>query len=141
MALDMDIHELLVIGNLDFLICQVLREWATKNSKTLPYVKLAQRLCKKFKKIEFKHTPRAQNEFADPLATIASMIQHPKNSHIDPLEITLREEHAYCSHVEAKPDGKPWYADIKSLWRMESIPKIPREIKRKPSGKWLTDSS
>ncbi|XP_059285608.1 uncharacterized protein LOC132039079 [Lycium ferocissimum] len=47
------------------------------------------------------------------LAIIASMIHHLESSHIDPLKISLREEHAYYSHVEAEPDGKPWYADIK----------------------------
>ncbi|XP_059306358.1 uncharacterized protein LOC132057772 [Lycium ferocissimum] len=82
--------------------------------KILPYVNLAQRLCKKFKKIEFKHTPRAQNEVVDALTTIASMIQYPESSHIDPLEISLKGEHTYSSPVEAEPDGKPWYADIKT---------------------------
>ncbi|XP_060182227.1 uncharacterized protein LOC132611884 [Lycium barbarum] len=113
MALDMDIHELLVIGDSDLLIHQVQGEWATKNAKVLPYVTLAQSLCKKFKKIEFNHMPRAQNKFADALATTKSMIQHPERSHIDPLEISLRAEHSYYSHVEAEPDVKPWYNDIK----------------------------
>ncbi|XP_059295418.1 uncharacterized protein LOC132048747 [Lycium ferocissimum] len=84
-----------------------------KNKKILLYVNLAQRLCKKFRKIEFRHTLRAQNEFADTLATIASMIQHRESCHIDLLRITLKEEHAHCCHVEAEPDGKLWYNDIK----------------------------
>ncbi|XP_060183093.1 uncharacterized protein LOC132613051 [Lycium barbarum] len=113
MALDMDIHGLLVIGDLDLLIHQVQDKWAAKNAKIIPSVNLAQRLCKKFKKIKFKHTLRAQNEFDDALGTIASMIQHPESSHIDLLEISLREDPSYCSHVEAEPDGKPWYTDIK----------------------------
>ncbi|XP_060190488.1 uncharacterized protein LOC132619672 [Lycium barbarum] len=41
------------------------------------------------------------------------MIQHPESSHIDPLRISLQEEHAHYCHVEAEPDGKPWYNDIK----------------------------
>ncbi|XP_060184847.1 uncharacterized protein LOC132614410 [Lycium barbarum] len=113
MALDMDIYELLVIGDSDLLIHQAQGEWATKNKKILSYVNLAQVLCKKFQKIEFRHTPRAQNEFANALATIASMIQHPESSHIDPLRISLKEENAHCCHVEAEPAGKPWYSDIK----------------------------
>ncbi|XP_060196240.1 uncharacterized protein LOC132625635 [Lycium barbarum] len=113
MALDMNIHKLMVIGNLDLLIHQVQGEWATKNAQILPYVKLAQRLCKKCKKIDFKHTSRAQNELADALATIASMIQHLNISHIDPLEISLREENAYYLHMVEEPDGLPRYIDIK----------------------------
>ncbi|XP_059292532.1 uncharacterized protein LOC132045992 [Lycium ferocissimum] len=122
MALDMDINELLVIENFDLLIDQVERKWATKNDKILPYVNLAQRVCKKFRKIEFQHTLRAQNEFADALATIASMIQHPESSHIDSLEISLKEEHVYCSHVEVEPDGKPWYNDIKTYLEKQEYP-------------------
>ncbi|XP_060183381.1 uncharacterized protein LOC132613387 [Lycium barbarum] len=93
MVLDMEVNELLVIRDFDLLIHQ--------------------RLCKRFRKIEFQHTPRAQNEFADALATIASMIQHPESSHIDPLRISLKEKHAHYCHVEAEPDGKPWCNNIK----------------------------
>ncbi|XP_060182142.1 uncharacterized protein LOC132611786 [Lycium barbarum] len=124
MALDMNIQELLVIGDFDLLINQVKGNWATKNDKILPYVNLAQRLCGRFKSIDFRHThtPRAQNEFVDVLATIASMIQHPKSGHIDLLEITLKEEQAHCACVEAEPDGKPWYVDIKTYLEKGEYP-------------------
>ncbi|XP_060211800.1 uncharacterized protein LOC132639365 [Lycium barbarum] len=122
MALDMDINELLVIGDYDLLIHQVQGEWATKNDKILPYINLAQRFCKRFKKIEFRHTPRAQNEFADVLATISSMVQHPESSHIDLLEISLKEKHAYYSYMEGEPDGKPWYNDIKMYLEKREYP-------------------
>ncbi|XP_015057541.1 uncharacterized protein LOC107003772 [Solanum pennellii] len=75
-----------------------------------PYV---QKLCKRFRKIEFRHTPRIQNELADALSTIASMIKHPDTDYIDPLDIELKEHPVYYSHVEAEPDGLPWYFDIK----------------------------
>ncbi|XP_047256221.1 uncharacterized protein LOC124888975 [Capsicum annuum] len=38
---------------------------------------------------------------------------HPDQIYIDPLEISLKEQPAHCVHVEEKPDGKPWYYDIK----------------------------
>ena len=41
------------------------------------------------------------------------MIQHPDQSYIDHLEISLKEQPAHCVHVEEEPDGKPWYYDIK----------------------------
>ncbi|XP_060170654.1 uncharacterized protein LOC132601589 [Lycium barbarum] len=122
MAFDMNIHELLVIGDSDFLINKVKGNWATKNDKILPYVNLVKRFCGRFKSIDFRHTPTAQNEFADALATIASMIQHPESTHIDPLEITLREEQAHYTHVEVKLDGQPWYADIKAYLEKEEYP-------------------
>ncbi|XP_060216665.1 uncharacterized protein LOC132644124 [Lycium barbarum] len=97
-------------------------EWATKNDKILQYANLAQRLCKMFTKIEFRHTLRDQNEFADALTKIASMIQHPESSHIDPLQISLKEEHAYNSLMEVEPDGKPWYNDIKMYLEKRDYP-------------------
>ncbi|XP_060182299.1 uncharacterized protein LOC132611962 [Lycium barbarum] len=63
------------------------------------------------------------DEFADVLATIASMILHLESSHIDPLRIILKEEHAHCFHVEAEPNGKMWYIDIKIYLEKREYPK------------------
>ncbi|XP_070011176.1 uncharacterized protein [Nicotiana sylvestris] len=48
-----DIQELLVIGDSDFLVHQVQGEWATKYSKIFPYLHYVQELRKRFTKIEF----------------------------------------------------------------------------------------
>ncbi|XP_070032308.1 uncharacterized protein [Nicotiana tomentosiformis] len=85
MAVDMNIKELLVIGDLDLLIHQVQGEWSTENVKILSYLHYVKELCKKFTKIEFKHVPRIQNEFANALASLSSMIQHPNKNYIDPI--------------------------------------------------------
>ncbi|XP_027768881.1 uncharacterized protein LOC107018637 [Solanum pennellii] len=113
MAIGMNVYELLVIGDSGLLIRQVQGEWTVKNPKIIPYVKYVQKLCKRFRKIEFRHTPRIQNELADALATIASMIKHLDTDYIDPLDIELKEHPVYCSHVEVEPDGLPWYFDKK----------------------------
>ncbi|XP_049357012.1 uncharacterized protein LOC125821647 [Solanum verrucosum] len=107
MAIDMNVHELLVIGDSDLLIHQVQGEWAVKNPKITPYVQYIQNLCKRFRKIEFRHTPRTQNELADALATIASMIKHLDTSYIDPVDIEVKEQPVHCSHVEPEPYGLP----------------------------------
>ena len=83
------------------------------NPKIIPYVKYVQKLCKRFRKIEFRHTPRIQNELADALAAIASMIKHQDTDYIDPLDIELKQHPVHYSHVEAEPDGLPWYFDKK----------------------------
>nr|XP_009586792.1 uncharacterized protein LOC104084598 [Nicotiana tomentosiformis] len=72
-------------------------------------------LCKMFTKTEFKHVPRIQNEFVDALETLSPMIQHPDRSYIDPIEVEIRDQHAYCFHVNEEPDSKPWYHNIKKL--------------------------
>ncbi|XP_075083487.1 uncharacterized protein LOC142167228 [Nicotiana tabacum] len=115
MSVDMNIKELLVIGGSDLLIHQVQGELSTKNVKILPYLHCVKELCKKFTKIEFRHVPKIQNEFADALATLSSMIQHPDKNYIDPIEVENKDQHAYCFHVNEEPDGKPWYQDIKKF--------------------------
>nr|XP_009631553.1 uncharacterized protein LOC104121299 [Nicotiana tomentosiformis] len=41
------------------------------------------------------------------------MIQKRDKNYIDPIEIEIRDQHAYCFHINKGPDGKPWYYDIK----------------------------
>ncbi|KAK4716584.1 hypothetical protein R3W88_014922 [Solanum pinnatisectum] len=113
MAIDMNIQELLVIGNSDLLIHQVQGEWSTKNVKILPYLLCMKELCKKFVNIEFKRLSRAQNKFAHALATLASMIQHLDKKYIDPIKVNVQDQPAYCFHVDEESDGEPLYYDIK----------------------------
>ncbi|XP_070039390.1 uncharacterized protein [Nicotiana tomentosiformis] len=80
-------------------------------------------LCQKFTKIEFKHVPKIHNEFADALATLSSMIQHPDKNYIDPIEVEIGDQHAYCFHINEEPDGKPWYHDIKKFLATREYPK------------------
>ncbi|XP_075087668.1 uncharacterized protein LOC142169671 [Nicotiana tabacum] len=113
MAVDMNVKELLVIGDSDLLIHQVQGDWSTKIVKILLYLHCVKELCKKFTKIEFKHVPMIQNEFVNALETLSSMIQHPDKNYIDPIEVKIRDQHTYCFHVDEEPDGKLWYHDIR----------------------------
>ncbi|XP_070013653.1 uncharacterized protein LOC142176093 [Nicotiana tabacum] len=122
MAVDMNIQELLVIGDSDLLIHQVQGEWNTKNTKILPYVHCVKELCKKFIKVDFKHIPRVQNKFADALATLSSMIQHPNKNYIDPIKMNVQDQPAYCFHVDEEPDGEPWYYDINRYLKTRDYP-------------------
>ncbi|XP_070031827.1 uncharacterized protein [Nicotiana tomentosiformis] len=86
LAIDMNVQELLVIEDSDLL---------------------------RFTKIEFKHVPRVQNEFADALATLSSMMQHPDKNFIDPIPIEICKQPTYCAHIEEAFEGNPWFHDIK----------------------------
>ncbi|XP_070012999.1 uncharacterized protein [Nicotiana sylvestris] len=86
---------------------------ATKNSKILPYLHHVQELKRRFIKKELRHVPRIQNEFADALAYLSSMIQHPDKNYIDPILMRIHNQLAYCAYVEEEADGKPWFHDIK----------------------------
>ncbi|XP_015068715.1 uncharacterized protein LOC107013276 [Solanum pennellii] len=131
-AIDMNVQELLVMADSGLLIHQVKGEWAVKKMQIIPYVQYVQKLCKRFCKIEFRHTPRIQNELVDALATIASMIKHPDTDYIDALDINLKEYLVHCSHVEEEPDGFPWYLDIKKYLESGSYPEDATSNKRKP---------
>ncbi|XP_070034964.1 uncharacterized protein [Nicotiana tomentosiformis] len=122
MAVDMNVKELLVIGNSDLLIYKLKREWSTKNVKILPYLHSVNELCKKFTKIEFKHVPKIQNEFVDTLATISSMIQHPDKNFIYPIEVEIRDQHVYCFHVNEEPNSKPWYHEVRRFLATREYP-------------------
>ncbi|XP_070039467.1 uncharacterized protein [Nicotiana tomentosiformis] len=50
MAIDMNIKELMVIGDFNLLFHKVQGEWSTKNVKILPYLHCMKELCKKFTK-------------------------------------------------------------------------------------------
>ncbi|XP_070047349.1 uncharacterized protein [Nicotiana tomentosiformis] len=107
-----DDEELLVIEDSDLLVHQVIGEWTTKNTNILPYFCCVQELINRFTKIEFKHVPRIQNEFANALATLSCMIQHPDKSFIDHIPIVIHKKPAYCAHIEEEIDGNPWFHDI-----------------------------
>ncbi|XP_070019593.1 uncharacterized protein [Nicotiana sylvestris] len=70
-------------------------------------------LRKWFTKIECRHVPRIQNDFANAMATLSSMIQHPDKNFIDPIPVRIHNQLTYCAHIEEETDGNPWFHDIK----------------------------
>ncbi|XP_070005889.1 uncharacterized protein [Nicotiana sylvestris] len=64
------------------------------------------------------------------------------NTHIDPLEIQVRNQHDYCNTFETEPDGEPWYHDIKRFLKTREYPEHAkgdqkRTIRRLASGFFL----
>uniref|UniRef100_A0A1S3XFX8 RNase H type-1 domain-containing protein n=2 Tax=Nicotiana TaxID=4085 RepID=A0A1S3XFX8_TOBAC len=107
MAINQDVEELLIMGDLDLIIQQAQREWETRDVKLIPYRKHVEELGKRFKSIEFRYIPRCHNELPDALATLASMLSYPGDAYIDPLEIQIQERHGYCNTVETAPNTQP----------------------------------
>nr|XP_033514817.1 uncharacterized protein LOC117279406 [Nicotiana tomentosiformis] len=102
MAIDLDVEELLIMGDSDLIIRQHVED-----------------LRKQFKFVKFRYIPRFHNELADALGTLASMLPYPD---IDPLEIQIREWHGYCNVIEIEPDVQPWYHDIKRFFKTKKYP-------------------
>ncbi|XP_019066565.2 uncharacterized protein [Solanum lycopersicum] len=122
MAINLDVHELLVLGDFYLLIRQARGEWENRDIKLIPYKRCLEDLIKNFKSIEFRYIPRFHNELADALATLASMLSYPGNTDIDSLEIQVRDRHNYCNIIAVEADGEPWYHDIKQFIEVREYP-------------------
>ncbi|XP_070015191.1 uncharacterized protein [Nicotiana sylvestris] len=134
MAIELDVKELLIMGDSDLLIMGAQGEWETRDVKIFPYSQHVKELGKRFKSIEFRYIPCCHNELADALATLASMLPYPGNAHIDPLEIQIRERHRYCNTIETAPNTQPWYHDIKRFLKTQEYPEQAVETRREPLG-------
>ena len=78
-----------VFGDSTLVIAQAQRLWKVKEEHLKPYQQHLDGLTKTFDKIEYTVIPRAQNQFADVLATLASMVEIPKGVWTWPLEIEI----------------------------------------------------
>ncbi|RVW98084.1 Pro-Pol polyprotein [Vitis vinifera] len=99
-------------------------EWKTRDVKLKPYHAYLELLVGRFDDLRYTHLPRAQNQFADALATLASMIDIPVDATVRPLLIESRSAPAYCCLIDyAEPDdGLPWYHDIYHFLRLDVYP-------------------
>ncbi|GKV46606.1 hypothetical protein SLEP1_g53580 [Rubroshorea leprosula] len=128
-ALDMNIQDLEIYGDSALIICQTNGEWQTKDPKLIPYHQNLETLIKKFRFISLNHMPRTKNQFADALATLASMIQISKDEVIKPLVIEISQESAHC--MEIKVDDQPWFHDIKQFLQNGEYPLYASEVNKK----------
>ena len=81
----------------------------------MPYHECLQKWALKFSKIQYQYVPWMQNQIADALATIASMMDGPKEDKTRSIVVEQKEELAYCMTIEEDKEknreGK-WYSDI-----------------------------
>ena len=81
----------------------------------MPYHEYLQRWALKFSKIQYQYVPRMQNQIADALATMASMMDGLKEDEARPIVVEYKEEPAYCMTIEEDEENKgegEWYLDI-----------------------------
>ncbi|PKI39701.1 hypothetical protein CRG98_039914 [Punica granatum] len=110
-AIDFKVKELEVFGDSMLVIFQTLGQWKTKDAKLVPYHEYLEKLAENFENISFTYTPRMTNQFADALATLASMVSITRENLIEPLEIEIAEGPVHCNAIEVS-EAKPWYQDI-----------------------------
>ncbi|PKI70850.1 hypothetical protein CRG98_008741 [Punica granatum] len=98
-----------------------VKELETKDPKLVPYHEYLEELTENFEDISFTYTPRMKNQFADALATLASMVSITKENLIEPLEFEIAQGPAHCDVIDTV-DDKSWYADIKHLLQTGQFP-------------------
>ncbi|RVW29022.1 Ribonuclease HI [Vitis vinifera] len=101
-ALELGIRQMEVFGDSNLVLRQIQGEWKTRDVKLRPYHAYLELLVGRFDDLRYTHLPRAQNQFADALATLASMMTFPDATEPD--------------------DGLPWYHDIYHFLRLGVYP-------------------
>ncbi|PKI58431.1 hypothetical protein CRG98_021189 [Punica granatum] len=129
-AIDFKVKELEVFGDSMLIIFQTLRQWKTKDAKLVPCHEYLERLTENFKDISFTYTPCMKNQFADALATLASIVSITRENLIVPLEIEIAKGPAHCNAIEAS-EAKPWYEDIRNFLRTGQYPPFADRRDRK----------
>ena len=76
-----------VFGDSTLVTTYAYKLWKVKEEHLKPYQQYLEDLTKTIDKIEYTIIPRAQNQFVDTLATLASLIEIPKGVWTRPLEI------------------------------------------------------
>ncbi|XP_016732821.1 uncharacterized protein [Gossypium hirsutum] len=88
-------------------------EWETRDPKLIDYWKLVLELVKEYDDITFCYLPRDENQMADALATLASMIKVNKQD-VKPIQMSIYETPAHCYSIkeDKEKDDHPWYHNI-----------------------------
>ncbi|KAG8499727.1 hypothetical protein CXB51_006285 [Gossypium anomalum] len=113
-AIERKIKALEVYGDSALVIYQLKGEWETRDPKLIHYQNLVLELIEEFDDIVFCYLPREENQMADALATLASMIKVNKQEDVKPIQMSIYEAPAHCCNLEeeAENDDHLWYHDI-----------------------------
>ena len=78
-AIERSVPVLKAYRDLALVIYQLWKEWETHDSRLAQYKKLVFELLQEFKKVDFVHLPRDENQMANAFAILASMFKVNKN--------------------------------------------------------------
>ena len=125
-TLDLGIKQLEIHGDSNLVIQQTQGIWRTRDEKMKPYHAYLDLLVAKFDELRYIHMPRAENQFADALATLASVVDIPAGVIVRPLLIETRSVPAYCCLIGdiENQDKLPWYHDIYQFLSCGDYPEI-----------------
>ncbi|KAK5775791.1 hypothetical protein PVK06_043732 [Gossypium arboreum] len=99
-AIERKIKVLEVYGDSALVIYQLKGEWETRDPKLVNYRRLVLELIEEFDDITFCYLPRDENQMADALATLASMIKVNKQEDMKPIQMSIYKAPAHCCNIE-----------------------------------------
>ena len=99
--------------------------WRTRDEKLKPYHAYLDLLVARYDELRYIHLPRAKNQFADALATLAS-IEIPVGVTMRPLLIETKFTPAYCCLIgDIEYQNKlSWHHDIQQFLLYGPYPEL-----------------
>ncbi|KAK5785880.1 hypothetical protein PVK06_040501 [Gossypium arboreum] len=127
-AKEQKIRTLEVYGDSALVIYQLRGEWETGDLKLINYRRVVLELLEEFDNITFNYLPRDENQMADALATLVSMIKANKKEDVRPIQMSISKVPAHCCNIEEEEkEDHPWYQDILRYVRNREYPEQATE--------------
>ncbi|XP_028121137.1 uncharacterized protein LOC114318441 [Camellia sinensis] len=113
-----------MIGDSNLVVSQTNRDWKVKEKKMKFYHQTLDMLILRFKQLTFTHLVRKNNRFADPLATLASMVDIAIGVGMHSIIIEQRYTPVYemITVIEEAQDEGHWYFEIWNFLEKETYP-------------------
>lgn len=110
------------------MIRQIHGDWNTRDMKLRLYHAYLELLVTRFDDLTYTHLPIARKQFADVIATMASIIDIPKDVTVHPLLVDTRDVPTYFCLIDESvfDDSLPLYYDINQFLRFKTYPKTTR---------------
>nr|XP_023906115.1 uncharacterized protein LOC112017890 [Quercus suber] len=122
---ELGVKEAEVFGDSTLVIAQAQKCWKVKEEYLKPYQQYLEDLT--FDRIEYTIIPRAQNQFADALTALASLVEMPEGVWTQPLKIEKSHEEVHKRKIKASimtidEEGVLWYYDIVKYLELGAYP-------------------
>ncbi|KAA3458454.1 gag/pol polyprotein [Gossypium australe] len=139
-AIEQKIRVLEVYGDSALVIYQLKNEWETRDPKLIKYRKIVLELIEEFDDVTFYYLPRDENQMADALATLASMIKVNRPEDMRPIQMSILEAPAYCCNLEDEErDDRPWYQNVLQYIKNGEYPEYATENEKRTLRRLASD--
>lgn len=113
LAQSMGVKRLAVFSDLELVIRQSTGAYTTKELHLLPYHRHVIKLAREFEHIAFMHIPQNRNDFADALATLASLVSISARKGMSVITFIVQNTPSYGNNVgeisqKISPTGPPY---------------------------------